>query len=1056
MPSTYTLNNGIELIGTGEQSGTWGDTTNTNLQLLDTALDGQVTVALASAGSSGSPNNLPVSDGATSNGRNRLIIFSDSSDLGATAYVQLTPNDSEKIIYVRNSLSGSRSIVLFQGTYNASNDYEVPAGTTAVVFFNGAGTGAVAANVFNNAYFDSLRLGGVSVTAILDEDNMASDSATALATQQSIKKYVDDKAAAQDTLAEVLANGNTTGGTDIVVSVDDVISMDNGTNLLPSLTTTGDLNTGLYFPAADEVGLTVGGTQRLNVSATGVDVTGALEVTTTALVTGVLTTTAATVFNGGFASNANSTITGAGSSAALLSMADTAGRGLSLASPADATEAELQTTSNHDLYITAGDSATNRLILRTDGTGERLRLSSSEAVFNEGSADTDFRVESDSNANMLFVDGGANAVGVGTGSPAAHLDVQKPTDGSGGEILRLRGGTYTSPIYAGGLSITTNTSSNYNRYWEMDASANLIFSRKVTSTNASDAAAVLTLTSGGAIFNDTGADMDFRVESDGNANMLFVDGGNNVVGINTSENQSAFALNVLGTGVSGGRAVKLQGPDANTATSTSAPQLVIANSNSTTGNFSALSFASSSGGTTAFIGAKTTNHGTNSGDVYIATRGPTNGYLNKVYIGDTSMVINDSGVNYDFRVESDTNTHALFVDASSRMVGIEQSAPAYLLDVGNGTSNISGGYTMRINSNGDTIFSLSKANTSVMSFRNDAYNYTAIASNNGSALMLGHSANDAGAIANHLIFTAGATTFNEGGVDRDFRVESDSNDHMLFVDAGNNRVGVGTSAPGYPLQVNGSTSTGAVAYGSTIDGISAKFNGENSSTSEAILIGNGRYSFYGATDAGIIFQPSGANNGYYPRVLQTCHRGNNATSTGSMRWYTLRQDNTDENGLYAMVDGAFSPLRDNQAALGGSGNRWTEVYAVNSTINTSDATLKEQVTDLSAAELQAATACKALIKKYKWISAVEEKGDDARWHVGVIAQEVQQAFVDAGLDAGDYSLFIRERWYEYTYGGRLEKESNVNEIPVPMEETTERTRLGIRYPELLAFIIAAL
>ncbi len=221
MPSTYTLNNGIELIGTGEQSGTWGDTTNTNLQLLDTALDGQVTVALASAGSSGSPNNLPVSDGATSNGRNRLIIFSDSSDLGATAYVQLTPNDSEKIIYVRNSLSGSRSIVLFQGTYNASNDYEVPAGTTAVVFFNGAGTGAVAANVFNNAYFDSLRLGGVSVTAILDEDDMSSDSATALATQQSIKKYVDDKAAAQDTLAEVLANGNTTGGTAIQMTTTD-------------------------------------------------------------------------------------------------------------------------------------------------------------------------------------------------------------------------------------------------------------------------------------------------------------------------------------------------------------------------------------------------------------------------------------------------------------------------------------------------------------------------------------------------------------------------------------------------------------------------------------------------------------------------------------------------------------------------------------------------------------------------------------------------------------------------------------------------------------------
>jgi len=141
------------------------------LYTLDTSLDGQVTVTLGATGSSGSPNALPVSDGATSNGRNRLIIFADSGDLGGTAFVQLTPNDAEKIIYVRNNLSGSRSILLFQGTYNASNDYEVPAGTTAVVFFNGAGSGAVAANVFNNAHFDAMNVvGGVTITT---DDNTA-------------------------------------------------------------------------------------------------------------------------------------------------------------------------------------------------------------------------------------------------------------------------------------------------------------------------------------------------------------------------------------------------------------------------------------------------------------------------------------------------------------------------------------------------------------------------------------------------------------------------------------------------------------------------------------------------------------------------------------------------------------------------------------------------------------------------------------------------------------------------------------------------------------------
>jgi hypothetical protein len=198
MPSTYTTNNGIELIATGEQSGTWGATTNTNLSLVDAALDGQVTITLIATGSSGSPNTLPVTDGSTSNGRNRLIIFDDGGDLGGTVFVQLTPNDAEKIVYIRNSLTASRSILVFQGTYNASNDYEIPAGTTAVVYFDGGGAGAVAANVFNNAYFDSLRLGAVSVTAVLDEDNMASDSATSLATQQSIKAYVDTQLTAED------------------------------------------------------------------------------------------------------------------------------------------------------------------------------------------------------------------------------------------------------------------------------------------------------------------------------------------------------------------------------------------------------------------------------------------------------------------------------------------------------------------------------------------------------------------------------------------------------------------------------------------------------------------------------------------------------------------------------------------------------------------------------------------------------------------------------------------------------------------------------------------
>lgn len=142
MPSTYTTNNGIEKIGDGEQSGAWGDTTNTNFDLIDQSLDGLGSVLLAGTGTTGSPNTISVNDGATSTGRNRHIFVGDSGDLGGTAYLRLDPNDAEKIIIFGNGLSGGRDLVVFQGTYNASNVATIPTGRNLIVRFDGGGTGA--------------------------------------------------------------------------------------------------------------------------------------------------------------------------------------------------------------------------------------------------------------------------------------------------------------------------------------------------------------------------------------------------------------------------------------------------------------------------------------------------------------------------------------------------------------------------------------------------------------------------------------------------------------------------------------------------------------------------------------------------------------------------------------------------------------------------------------------------------------------------------------------------------------------------------------------------
>ena len=148
MPSTYTTNLGIEKIATGEQSGTWGTTTNTNLDIIDEAVNGILTVTLSSAGSSGSPTALPITDGSSSTGRNKFIEFNDGGDLGGTAFVQLTPNDAEKIVHMRNSLSGSRAVIVFQGTYNSSNDFQIENGKDVLLKFSGTGSGATVTDVF--------------------------------------------------------------------------------------------------------------------------------------------------------------------------------------------------------------------------------------------------------------------------------------------------------------------------------------------------------------------------------------------------------------------------------------------------------------------------------------------------------------------------------------------------------------------------------------------------------------------------------------------------------------------------------------------------------------------------------------------------------------------------------------------------------------------------------------------------------------------------------------------------------------------------------------------
>ena len=236
MASTYTTFLGIEKPGTGEQSGTWGDTVNTNSDIIDQAVDGIISITLAATGSTGSPNSLPITDGAVSNGRNKYIEFVDGGDIGGTVYVQLTPNNAEKIVHVRNSLSGSRSILIFQGTYNASNDFELLAGKDYVIKFNGGGSGATVTDANADLAVTALTAATLNATTFT-----ASGVITGSTVEATGDTAAGDNAAIGFTAAEGLILTGQGSTNDVTIKNDadaDVLEIPTGT---VNVTVAGDL-----------------------------------------------------------------------------------------------------------------------------------------------------------------------------------------------------------------------------------------------------------------------------------------------------------------------------------------------------------------------------------------------------------------------------------------------------------------------------------------------------------------------------------------------------------------------------------------------------------------------------------------------------------------------------------------------------------------------------------------------------------------------------------------------------------------------------------------------
>ena len=778
MPSTYTLNNGIELIGTGEQSGTWGDTTNTNLELLDTALDGQVTVTATSAGSSSSPNTLPIADGTNTNseGRNRLVIITSGTDLGADVFYQLTPSDAEKIIYIRNDLN-AQDLIVFQGTYNASNDYVIPNGTTAVIFFDGAGSGAVAANVFNNAHFDSLNIAGTATfnddvtftganyNVVWDKSDNAlefADSAKALfGTGGDLEIYHDGSNSIirdggtgslrlqsngpytefmNGGATETLARFNNNGSVDLFyddskkfattsagVDVTGTVTMDGGST--SANFTFGDDDKAV-FGAGSDLSIFHGtdntlagsfiiesGTGALNQQASQInfwdaDRTNQLASWNGSSLKGYVGNTLITnVTSGGLAvtaSNLSLTSSAATTLLTLESTNDGAGDGPVIklyrnsASPAadddigridfngeNSAGTEI-VYSRIDTFIeTPTDAAEDgrmRFLVQSAGTANVnfMDLDASQGGadgrigLNIGGKDIDFVVRGDTDNELIYADASTNRVGVSIAAPSEKLHVE--------DAIRIEAATPRL------------------RFKETDGSDNQNFQIQVASGNLQFLKN-----------NDNFSSGAVRFDMDQNGNTAISSNGTTAIS----------GARLLLRQIDGQDGLRIVNEDGDGGFD---PVMSLYRDSSTPADNDNLGRVLFKGNTDA---DNTVDYGRIISIIRDATDGSTDGEMqfyvqkggsptNAFLIAHDEVVVNETGVGIDFRVESDTGQNAIFVDASANKVGIFKGTPADELDVG-GTIRADGVVQLYDDGASNAVIAAMSGNNLELRARSDQY-----------------------------------------------------------------------------------------------------------------------------------------------------------------------------------------------------------------------------------------------------------------------------------------------------------------------------------------------
>ena len=133
--ATYVNNLRLKEITTGDEDGTWGTSTNTNLELIGESLGFATQAAFASDADA----TTTVADGATDPARALYLKVTSGASLTATRTLTIGPNTVSRVMWIENATSGSQSINISQGS---GANVTIPTGAAKIVYLDGAGSGA--------------------------------------------------------------------------------------------------------------------------------------------------------------------------------------------------------------------------------------------------------------------------------------------------------------------------------------------------------------------------------------------------------------------------------------------------------------------------------------------------------------------------------------------------------------------------------------------------------------------------------------------------------------------------------------------------------------------------------------------------------------------------------------------------------------------------------------------------------------------------------------------------------------------------------------------------